>query len=122
MIGGLIALIGGYLIDKSNSNQRNEIVNGMHRFVFGQFMRVGSVGDGSSRFVEVSYNVDGKIYYRTTSSDYYFDLCMQNKSCSNKKFWVMYLVKDPEKSLVDISKEIQNVENPQIPINFENFK
>jgi hypothetical protein len=122
LIVGLIALIGGYFINTNIKNHRNDIINGIHEFTIGQYKRVGMVGTGSDLYIEIRYEVDGKIHDKTVSSDYYYTLCNQNKSCKNKQFWVMYLVKDPAKSLVDISKEIQNIKDPQIPMNFENFR
>ena len=121
-IGALVMFFGGRLIDFHHRMDKAQILNGDYSFVEGEFERVGMVGVGSDLYVEVSYSVDDKTYTESVTSDYYYHLCNRNNRCDNKKFWVLYRTSDPSKALVDITKEIQNFENPPIPVDVENFK
>lgn len=76
-----------------------------------------------THYLEYKYNVDDIEYLRKINPVTHFDQCENNLNlCEDKLFWVIYDPDAPEKSLIDLTVEIQDIENPPFPETLDNFE
>ncbi len=116
----VLILIGFYLNDL---RIKNNIVKDYY-FTRGKILDYFIIGVESSRTLKYEYYLKDKKYIRkmtpTTSK---YDYCDDNfEKCKGKEFWVICSKKNPSKSLIDLSTEIQGIENPELPENTNNFE
>jgi len=72
-----------------------------------------SVEGAKSADIEYRYTVEGKRYSRKVDISLRLFRCESLDSCSQKRFWVVYSTRDPQKSLINLQLEIQNAEQPE---------
>lgn len=95
----LIAGVLIYLIDFSDEIYREQLINGDHKMVVGKFDGVSMTAE-SSRLVSFKFVVNEKTYRRTIYDPSLYIQCNRNPKCNDWRFLVMYLVDDPDESLV----------------------
>jgi hypothetical protein len=90
----------------------------------GKFYRYDAVGGTGTPYITYSYIVAGIKYFDQVGGgiNYNYDFCYKNNNCRDKRFWVIYSIKDPSKSLINLTVELQDMENPPFPETLDNFK
>jgi hypothetical protein len=83
----------------------------------GKIVKCDEFGVGPNKYLTYSYIVEGKEFKREINGpNVTFDDCKeQNSKCEHKRFFVIYSPKHPERSLIDLTLEIQEVEDPKFP-------
>jgi hypothetical protein len=81
-------------------------------------------GVGPNRYLTYEYEVNSKSYKREINEPKRkYDECFKDPTlCENKRFIVIYSTKSPEKSLIDLTREIQGTKNPELPKSLKNFQ
>ncbi len=102
--------IGNSLIDKKS-------VKNDYKVTIGWIVEVKDFGIGPNRYLTYSYTVNGKLYTREIDGpNGDFSECKDDISlCKNKRFLVIYSPGNPKRSLIDLTREIQNIKNPELP-------
>jgi hypothetical protein len=90
----------------------------------GKIVEYDEFGVGPNRYLTYSYNVDGKEFKRKINGpNASFDECRElNSKCEHKRFFVIYSPKHPERSLIDLTLEIQDFEKPEFPSTLIRFQ
>lgn len=111
---------------------RHQIINSKHKgyvkshysITTGRIVKYKSVGIYESIYLTYLYQIDNRIYYREINTDVDFPICINidNEECKRKLFWVIYSPEHPQKSLINLSVEIQNISNPIFPKSLEHFE
>lgn len=104
-------------------DNRNQVIAEYNKTV-GVIKEYNIFGDGPSIHIKYEYNVSGKTYSRLVNGN-----ITNNNSLSEgiddyvgKKFLVIYSRKHPEKSLIDLSREIDKIQDIDIPKSLHNFQ
>ena len=126
---GFILLIGTilvlYLISKfsidNDEKLRLNIIQSDYGVAIGIFNEVTKTGTTGLKYIELSYTVDSKRYFKLFESKEYYFKC-KNQECGDKKFWIIYMKSHPKRALADLSMEIQGISNPMFPHSLDNFK
>ncbi|RPH27707.1 MAG: hypothetical protein EHM93_19150 [Bacteroidales bacterium] len=119
----LIMLIfsGGYWLYNYNDKK---IVLRNYKTSRGKIINYYRIGVEGVAYLEYEYFVPNKKYRREIcpiSNKY--DFCDRNiERCKNKEFWVIYSRKYPSKSLINLTKEIQGLDNAEFPKTLDNFE
>lgn len=118
----LLIIIAGYWLYNNNDKR---IVLKDYKYTIGKMVEYYRVGEEGVSYLQYEYAIKNTIYYRkicpTRNGEY--DYCANNfEQCKDKKFWVIYSRKNPSKSLIDLTNEIQGVENPEKPKTVDNFE
>ncbi|MCG8581568.1 MAG: hypothetical protein MI866_16705 [Bacteroidales bacterium] len=87
----------------------------------GSFVSYNESGGDRNAYVRYSITINDSVYFRKVMPKKYFGKC-QEKDCTGKRFWVIFLPSAPEKSLIDLTTEIQGEENPPFPSSLDNFQ
>ncbi len=89
----------------------------------GNFSFYYEQADGGRSKLNYYYYVNNKKYSRTIQCGNKFSYCKsQLLECKSKRFWVIYSTNKPNRSLIDLTHEIQGIENPPFPKTLDNFK
>jgi hypothetical protein len=90
----------------------------------GKIIEYKVFGVGPNRYLTYEYIVDDRVYTREINGpNKRYDECSENHSlCENKKFIVIYSKNAPDKSLIDVTREIQEIRNPELPKTMRNFQ
>jgi hypothetical protein len=90
----------------------------------GKLLEYSEFGIGPNRYLTYSYIVNGKTFKREINGPIKnYDECAENISlCEKKRFFVIYSKKRPEKSLIDVTFEIQGIKDPLFPNDLSNFQ
>lgn len=90
----------------------------------GKIVEYKMFGVGPNRYLIYEYIVNGKTYAREINGpNKRYDECFENPSLyENRRFFVIYSKHSPDKSLIDITREIQGITNPELPKNMRNFQ
>ena len=121
----LLLVLVFFIVKKTivEKNNRSEVISNLC-FSSGRIVYYSIGGEESSVRLEYEYCVNKKIYNRTIlrySSKY--DYCKDNiEYCKSKLFRVAYSKRNPQFSLIDLSKEIQDEKEPVISKNLDNFE
>ena len=127
----LIAVFGLVIILTIFNDQRekkyvHEILNGDYEMVEANFVRAGQIGVDGMYFVKYSFKNEGNTYERIATSrhakTYYLQCTRSDEDCSSIKFWAIYLKDEPSKSLINLTYEIQNLNDPWRPTSFDFFE
>ena len=104
-------------------DNRKQVANRYDKTI-GTIVKYDIFGDGPNRHVIYEYTVNDKIYTRLINGPKkLYDECDEDISlCSQKKFLVLYSRKYPSKSLIDLTKEIDDINEVQIPNSLRNFQ
>jgi len=111
----------GAIVYNYNEKEDRVLIKNNYSITKGRFVDYDKVGDTSTPYITYSYEVEGKLYKRQVYGDRKYEYCYRN-DCSNLLFWVIYSPANPEKSLIDLTTEIQGLENPPFPETLENFE
>lgn len=78
---------------------------------------------GNGRTITYAYKVGSRIYSRYVFTIERFNECEDTigKECAEKRFWVIYSKKNPNKSLINLHLEIQGLKSPDFPTSIEDF-
>jgi|GEM_PF-3374450 len=73
--------------------------------------------------ISYSYQVNGKTFTRTFSTARTLSGCEDGivGNCAEKRFWVVYDLEDPQKSLINLEVEIQGIVSPEFPKELDHF-
>lgn len=84
---------------------------------------VGVVGIESNVFLTYSYIVNNVKYERTIQAPYEFEDCCEPKTnkCCTAKYWVIYSINKPDKSLINLTIDLQGIKNPIFPESLDYF-
>jgi hypothetical protein len=81
------------------------------------------IGDIRTKYLTYGYKVDSVYYERRVVCAQNYNECVEYTwLCDHIRFWVIYSTKDPSKSLIDLTLEIQDLKNPEFPEKLNNFK
>lgn len=108
-----ITIIGAVILirimDEFNNNYKDKIIQGRHKIILGEFDEIGR--NIHSEWFVYRYNVNGAEYRRTISNIEWHNRCKNNiEECKNYKFLVIYLIEDPQKSLINLMHPIKETE------------
>jgi hypothetical protein len=95
-----------------------------YQITIGKIIEYEEFGIGPNRYLTYSYIVNGSEIRREIDSPrVIFKECLEpSKKCDEKRFFVIYSRKHPERSLIDLTFEIQGIVNPNFPSSLLNFQ
>jgi hypothetical protein len=95
-----------------------------YQITIGKIIEYEEFGIGPNRYLTYSYIVNGSEIRREIDSPrVIFKECLEpGKKCDEKRFFVIYSRKHPERSLIDLTFEIQGIVNPNFPSSLLNFQ
>jgi hypothetical protein len=76
--------------------------------------------EGNNTNIEYSFTVNSKVYSRTIHTNTKIKKC-RDTPCIGKKYWVIYQKGHPEKSLFNISFEIEGENSTSFPESLDDF-
>ena len=90
----------------------------------GKIIDYNIFGDGPSIHLTYEYLVNGKTYTRLINGPKkHYDECENNlMACSVKRFLVIYSINYPNKSLINLTREVQDIENLVPPKSLRGFQ
>ena len=99
-------------------------INKEYNITVGKIVKYHIFGVGSNRHVTYEYHVNGISYTRLINGPKrHFDECDENiELCADKYFLVVYSIYYPNKSLIDFTKEVQNINNIRRPKSLVGFQ
>jgi hypothetical protein len=100
------------------------IVKNNYKLTIGKIVEYDEIGIEPKSFLTYSYTANGKLYKREICCpNKVYDGCAENIAlCDKKRFVVLYSKSHPEKSLIDLTLEIQEVKNPKFPNSLSKFQ
>lgn len=119
----LYILVAIILYNLYNGYKERVLVQNNYAFTYGKIVYCSVGGDASSVRMIYEYKVDNVFYNKTILrlKSKYEICCKDIRYCSDKRFWVAYSMKKPNKSMINLFKEIQNEKEPKPPVNLDNF-
>jgi hypothetical protein len=95
-----------------------------YQITIGKIIEYEEFGIGPNRYLTYSYIVQGcEIRREIDSPRVIFKECMEpSKKCDEKRFFVIYSPQHPERNLIDLTLEIQDIVNPDFPSSLLNFQ
>jgi hypothetical protein len=90
----------------------------------GKIVKYDEIGIEPKRYLTYSYFVDGKLFKREIygPNKIYYECLDEISLCDKKRFFVIYSKKHPERSLIDLTVEIQDIDNRKFPNNLSKFQ
>jgi len=90
----------------------------------GRIVSYSIKGEYHNRTLTYIYKADNENYTRTMTPNVEFDSCYAENvfKCTNLKFIVIYSKNFPEKSLIDLSRQVQDMGILILPKTIKNFK
>ena len=112
-IGVLLLIVYG-IISINRCNDKIKTMND-YSITEGWITKYSIVSDMDHRYLTYSYMVQGSLYSRTITPSVYFDSCRWDIDiCKEKRFRVLYLNTNYNKSLIDLTNDIRNNRNAEI--------
>ncbi len=121
----ILCVLAVYLLITENIKYSadKKLIFSDYAFAKGHMIDFDNIGDIGTRYLEYEYTVDSITYTNRVVCSKNYDKCVKELwRCSHIKFWVMYSVKEPSKSLIDYSREVQNDTTINYPTDFSKFK
>ena len=76
----------------------------------------------SKRKITYAYQVDEELFSRQVGSQLSFPECKPlGAACTNKRFWVIYAKDHPDRSLINLTVDIQKQSDPTFPEALDDF-
>lgn len=90
----------------------------------GEIKEVNSIGVERKTFLTYTYTVGYRKYERTVKVSSELQGCcdLQTNPCCLARYWVIYSKDKPEKSLINLSMDLQSESNPTFPKSLEYFR
>ncbi len=116
---GILSII---LVNVQELN-KNKYVRKDYKITKGFVKSVNDIGVESKSFLSYYYFVESRRYERTIRVSREFENCCDDKNnkCCTSIFWVIYSTKKHDRSLINISLDLQDIENPEFPESIANF-
>ena len=106
-----------------NIADKNEVRNN-YQVTVGEIVEYKVFGVGPNRYLTYEYIVNGKKYKREINGpNRIFDECADGIAfCSDKSFLVVYSRINPSKSMINLTREIQDTEDIELPKSLKSFQ
>lgn len=92
-----------------------------HGITKGYFISYDKIGGTGNPYITYSYIVNNVEYRNQVPGLTKYEYCYKN-NCTDKIFWVLYSPENPENSLIDLTKEIQDITQSVFPLTLDNFR
>ena len=105
-------------IVQANSIKKN------YKVTKGKLLNFYNVGIENNTYARYFYIVGGKRFERKLNTGAELPMCCKKptQKCCDNKYWVIYSLDNPEKSLIDFTREIQGVDSQEFLGSLENFE